>query len=231
MARQINLYDPALERRRDWLGLSYVAGAAALLLVVVAALGFAARQDLAELNAASEGGAAQLKALREQLAVHGQALANRKPDARLEQEVAAKRMLLAARGEVLGTLRQSIGAESRSFAEYLRGFARQTVAGLWLTGISLDAASGALEISGRTVDPSLLPEYIRRLDREPAFQGQSFAALKLAAGKTERAAAAAAPAPRPPYHEFVLTPVKPVEPSPAGGTAKLTRSGTAGGAG
>jgi hypothetical protein len=227
MVQQINLYDPALERRRDWLALSNVAGIAALLLVVVAALGFAARHDAAELSAASEGSAGQLKALREQIAAQGQAIAGRKPDAQLEQEVAAKRMLLAARGEVLGTLRRSMGTESRSFADYLRGFARQTVSGLWLTGISIDAASGALEISGRTVDPSLLPEYIRRLDREPAFEGQSFAALKLGAGKTE---ATAVPSLRPPYHEFVLSPVKPGEPNP--GAAKLTHSGSAaGGAG
>lgn len=228
MAQQINLYDAALERRRDWLALNYVAGVAALLLVIVAVLGFAARQEMAQLHAANEASAGQLKTLREQVAAQGQALAGRKPDARLEQEVAAKRMLLAARGEVLGTLRRSMGDETRSFADYLRGFARQTVAGLWLTGISLDATSGALEISGRTVDPALLPEYIRRLDREPAFEGQSFAALKLGAGKAEQAGAApAAPALRPPYHEFVLTPVRPDEVS----VSKLTRSGASGGAG
>lgn len=230
MAQQINLYDPALERQRDWLALHYVAGMAALLIVCVAVLGLAARHDLPSMAAASDANASQLKALREQIAAEGQNLANRKPDARLEQEVAAKRMLLAARSEVLGTLRQSMGGETRSFADYLRGFARQTVAGLWLTGVSLDGASGALEISGRTVDPSLLPEYIRRLDREPAFQGQSFAALKLGTGKAEPTAAAAAPALRPPYHEFVLSPVKSGEPNPAGG-ARLTRSGTSGGAG
>jgi hypothetical protein len=166
-----------------------------------------ARIDLPALTAQAASGESQLKAARDQVAALGQQVAGRKPDERLQQEIAARRLLLEARGEVLATLRQGLGPQSHSFADYLRGFARQTVAGLWLTGFAVDATGGSMEIRGRTLDPALLPEYIRRLDQEKAFEGQTFAALKLDLAKPEATAAAGTAAPRrPPWHEFTLVP-------------------------
>jgi hypothetical protein len=220
MTQQINLYDPALERQRDWLALMNVVGLMAVLVAAVGTAGYLARLDLPALTAQSDASENQLKATREQLATLGQQAATRKPDPRLEQEIAAKRLLLGTRGEVLVILRQSLGPEAgSSFAAHLQGLARQTVAGLWLMDFYIDAGSGSMEIKGRTIDPALLPEYIRRLNKEMAFQGREFAALKLAAGKPDApplgvatttktppvAPGTALPAP---YHEFTLIPVK-----------------------
>jgi hypothetical protein len=219
MAQQINLYDPALLRKRDWLALGNVVVLMAVLVVAVSATGYLERLDLPALTAQADASESQLKATRKQITELGQQVATRKPDPRLEQEVVAKRLLLGTRGEVLVMLRQSLGPEAgSSFAAYLQGFARQTVAGLWLMDFYIDASSGSMEIKGRTIDPALLPEYIRRLNKEKAFQGREFAALKLDAGKPDAplgvAAATKTPPPPPgttlraPYHEFTLTPVK-----------------------
>jgi hypothetical protein len=227
MAQQINLYDPALRRQRDWLALGNVVGLAAVLAVVVGALGYVARLDLGALAASSAANESQLKAARDQITALGQKVASRKPDPRIEQELASQRLLLEARGEVLAILRQSVGdAAGPRFADYMRGFARQSVSGLWLTAFRFDAQSGGMEIRGRTLDPALLPEYIRRLNREAAFQGRAFASLKIDAGQAEAAApstpaAPAAPAPRARHHEFVLIPVV----AEGAGEAKLTQNG------
>jgi hypothetical protein len=94
------------------------------------------------------------------------------------------------------------------------------------------ASSNAIEIRGRTVDPSSLPNYIQRLDNEKVFHGRSFAALQMKTVSAEPAAApgqaaAAAPAPAPvqtaqpaaaspaaTYSEFTLVPAKPAAPPP-----------------
>lgn len=217
MAQQINLFDPALERQRNWLALGNIAGLAAGLIVVVGALGYAERRALAPLAALSVSNETRLKAAREQITALGQKMANRKPDPRLEQEVATRRFLLATRGEVLTLLRKSIGEEAGPpFADYLRGLARQTLPGLWLTAFSLEAQGGGMEIRGRTINPALLPEYIRRLNNEPAFQGRAFAALKLDTGKPDAPVAASgtggagttAPILAARYHEFSLIPLR-----------------------
>lgn len=235
MAQQINLYDPSLLRQREWLVLGNVVAGGLVLAVAVGLLGLWMRQDLPALTAQAAANEAQSKTLRDQAAALSQQVSGRKADPRLEQELGAARLLLLARGEVLAVLKHRLGPEAESFAEYLRGFARQSVAGLWLTGFDFDAASGGMEIQGRTVDPALLPEYIRRLNKERAFQGRAFAALKLAEGKAEirpgQPAAAPAPAARPaaavraPFHEFTLVPAK------GDGAQVAARAPAAGGAG
>lgn len=202
MAQQINLYDPALLRKRDWLALSNVVLGAGALAVLVAAAGWLVRLDVPTLQARAATQDTQLVAMREQVLALGKRVADRHADPRIEQELAMARQLAAARGEVLGVLRQRLEADAPPFAEYLRGFARQTMTGLWLTGFAWDAAAGSIEIRGRTVDPALLPEYIRRLNREPAFRGHAFAALNVVAGKTDT------PAQKALFHEFTLVPVK-----------------------
>lgn len=227
MSRQINLYDPALRRQRDWLALGNVALVGGLLAGVVAVAGYAARSELPALSTQVAANEVQLKTLREQVTALGQQAANRKPDPALAREIEATRLLLAARGEVLALLKKDLGPGATSYAEFLRGFARQSVPGLWLTGFALETAGG-LEIRGRTVDPALLPEYILRLNREPAFQGRAFAALNLAEGKADAPApGAAAPAgKKPPFHEFRLIPRKPLG---EGGKDALLTQGQAGG--
>lgn len=241
--QNINLYDPRLERQRDWLAPHYVAGTALLLSCLVAAAGFAARSNLPALTAQSAAGEAQVKAIRDQVTALGQQASSRKPSAQLEQSLVAQRMLLEMRGEILVTLRQSLGPEAHSFAAYLRGLASQTLPGLWLTNFSVNAANDSMEIRGLMLDPALLPEYIRRLNREEAFRGRSFAALKLGVKKPETTAAPAAAGGKvqpaavqlPIHHEFVLIPAKEGDKATGGGTsgaAKLTQNDNrAGGAG
>jgi hypothetical protein len=208
MAQHINLYDPALEKKRDWLALENVAAGGVLLAAAVGAFGMAERSSLPALAAESATLETQLKASRDEVTALGQRAATRKPDARLEQELAVKRQLLSMRGEVLATLRSSVGPGAPSYAEYLRGFARQTVSGLWLTGFTVKTAGSGMTIRGNTTDPALIPEYIRRLNKESAFQGQTFAALKLErpAAKGTTAGTPAGTAAAPQWHEFILTP-------------------------
>lgn len=225
MRQQINLYDISLQRQRDWLALANVAAAGVLLLAAVTAAGVLTRHEVPTLTAQTTTNDTAIKALQEQVTTLGQQVTGRKPDARLEQELGAAQLLLTAKGEVLTTLQQRMGPTAASFAEYLRGFGRQTVAGLWLTRFNFDAATGAMEIQGRTIDPALVPEYIRRLGKERAFQGRTFSALKLSEGKPDPAVAGATAPPvttpvaatkKAPYHDFVLIPVK-TDSKPAGG--------------
>lgn len=221
MRRQINLYDPALLKKRDWFALGYVASCGLLLLAVVAVAGLVARGELPMLETQAAANETQLKALREQVAALGQQIA-RKPDPALEREVEAARLLLSARGEVVSLLKRDMGPDTPSYAEFLRGFARQSVPGLWLTGFVFEA-TGGMEIRGRLLDPALLPQYILRLNREQAFQGRAFSALSLGEGKP------AAVGQKVPYLEFRLIPHQ----APAAGdkTAALNQGPADGGRG
>jgi hypothetical protein len=91
----------------------------------------------------------------------------------------------------------------------MRAFARQTLSGVWLTGFSIGADGGEMTISGRALNPDLVPSYIARLNKEPLLQGRKFAqfAVKQTAGE-QAPVAAGTPSrqegQRAAFHEFLL---------------------------
>ncbi|MDD5248835.1 MAG: PilN domain-containing protein [Rhodocyclaceae bacterium] len=198
MSQQINLYDPALLRKRELLTAANLAAAAVVLLLLVGGWGAVVRTHLGTLESESQALAPQVKGLQDQMIAMGKQLAERKPDPQLEADLASARDLLALRSALVVVLKKGVGAEAAGYAEYLRGLARQTPNGLWLTGLTISDGGASMEIRGRMTDPALLPEYIRRLDAEPAFKGRAFAALTVTAGKAETTDQPPAPAPAPP---------------------------------
>lgn len=207
MSYYINLYDPALLRHRQWLTAANLLFALVLILVVMLGWGAWARihaSGLADQAATIEG---RLKAAREESVALASQLASHKSDPKLEQAVAAQRELLAVRRNILVALGQGIATAPTGHADYLRGLARQSVADLWLTGFAVSPEGARMEIRGRTLDPALLPEYIRRLNAEPAFRGRHFAALTIGVPEpAPSAGAAVGAAVPPPWHEFALVP-------------------------
>lgn len=205
MTHHINLYDPALLRRREWLTAAHLAFAAAAIFLVMLLWGSWARIDAAGLGEQAAALDSQLKSAREQsVALAGQ-LAARKADPALELSVAAAKELLGVRRNIRDVLGQGVASAATGQADYLRGLARQTVTNLWLTEFSLGPEGARMEIHGRTLDPATLPEYIRRLNAEPAFRGRRFAALSVSLPEPV-AGADGKPAARPPWHEFALVP-------------------------
>lgn len=204
MSQQINLYDPALLRQRDWLSLTNVVAALFLSLAAVAGLGLmgaskaaTARSKLGELSP-------RVNAARDALAAASREAAGRVPDPALERQIERLRRQLAMRAEVSTILRKGMGPEATSFAEYLRALARQSGGGLWLTGFSVRADGSGMEIRGRMLEASALPDYIHRLGGEKAFQGQSFAILRVQSAAASASAPASAPVAA--FTEFSLVP-------------------------
>ena len=210
MSQQINLLNPSLRKPRDWLTATPLAVACVTVLALVAAVYFPVKHqaDGRQREAASQ--AAQLKAEQARLLEASKTIAAHKPNAQLAADLASAREQLRDRQAIMAILDGGAVGNSRGFADYLRGFARQVPSGLWLTGFTIGAGGGEMEIRGRMLDPATLPEYIRRLNSEPAFQGRSFAALDIRRPDGKSAAKGAAvssmepPAVPSSYVDFVL---------------------------
>jgi len=205
MSQQINLLDPAFHKTRDWLMAAPLASLAAVLLAIVAVAAFAARVSADGRERVALQQEAKLKSVEERMSALAKLVAEKKPNPQLLAELANVQGQLKAREEILTYLsNDSIGSTS-GFAEYLRGFAQQIPKGLWLTGFTIGPGGSEMEIRGRMLNAASLPDYIRRLNSEKAFQGRSFAALSIQRPKEEPATAKAA-AKKPDFVEFVLTP-------------------------
>ena len=179
MSAQINLYHPRFLRQHDMLTLANVALAAAVLYVLLAVVGGWAWYSASTRKAAAAEAEAQFNSIREQVEAATAAAATRKPDPQLLAALEQSEGSLRRRTEVAQLLESGIVGTTGGFAEYLRGLARQAPEGLWLTGFSIGSGGAEMEIRGSMLNPEALPDYIRRLGTEQAFQGRSFAALTM----------------------------------------------------
>jgi hypothetical protein len=214
MSRQINLYHPRYLKQKERLTLANVVAAGAALLLLLGIAGTWGARQAAERGGTAAAAEQQLKAVKAQFEAQTKAMAESKPSPQLVAEVAALDAKLQGRERIAKLLEGGEIGNTAGFSGYLRGFARQTADGLWLTGFTIGSGGNDMEIRGRMLSGSALPEYIRRLGSEKAFQGRSFAALTLNRPEPPAAAPAAAtggaqqPAPPPVsrFVEFVLTP-------------------------
>lgn len=177
MSQEINLINPALRPTRDWVAAKNVAIAAAVALSLMVLFHVYGRMSAAaalEAQAAAQSG---VKALEQQVLDAQSALAARTPDKALENEIAGLAAAVKQRGEVLQLAESLTATSGGGVAEVMRGFSRQRMEGVWLTGFTFGPAG--FDIRGRLLDPSLLPSYIHRLNAEPAFRGRTFAALDM----------------------------------------------------
>jgi hypothetical protein len=207
MSHYINLYDPTLLRQRQRL----TAANLLLVVVVLAALMFGwgawARIQASSLAADATALDSQTQAAREESVALGSQLASRKPDPKLELDIVSLNELLGVRQKILDALGQDAATASSGYSDYLRGLARQSVSGLWLTGFSVGSEGKRMEIRGRTLDPALVPEYIHRLNTESAFRNHRFAAMTVTVPPPPPGAnAAAVSTAPPPVHEFARVP-------------------------
>jgi Tfp pilus assembly protein PilN len=195
VSQQINLILPELRRRRDWLSFPIVAGASLAGLVLIVGLAVWSQREVDSLNARHRQGEAELATLRQRVQALGQALAARRPNPALKEEVARLAEGLRQRNSALDAVESGRSGSREGSSGVLRGFARQTAEGVWLTGFVL--AGSEVEIRGRLSDAALLPHYIQRLNGEPIFKGRRFAALDMSEGSLQPAGAAATPATAP----------------------------------
>ena len=174
MAQQLNLLDarfaPQPQRYSARQGLL----AMAVVLVFCAAgtqtLRWSTGRALAG-SLALESQMAPLKAQRQTLG----AAANPAPEA----ELAQLRQLEAGHRRIAAALDGGVAGAREGHADYLEALARRASAALWITGFAVAEDSGAIELTGRMAEASVLTDYLRSLNAEPRFKGRPFAQLSL----------------------------------------------------
>jgi hypothetical protein len=193
MSQQINLFNPIFLKQKKTFSAVTMLDALALLLVGVAAFYAYASIESLNLDRQSVVTAGQYNQSRMRLLETSARYAPKKIDAGLEAEVNNLQAQLNARKTALDNLGIGLLANDASYAEYMRALARQSLAGLWLTGFKVGSGGAEIEIIGRALQPELVPFYIRRLSQERAMKGRAFDSLSM----TQHAGALPADASRP----------------------------------
>lgn len=194
MSQQINLLNPALIKQKEYLTLNNMLLALGVaVLLMLAGYGYAQKQ-LSALIVQRGQVAEELQVVQEQLKQATLQHAPRGPDKALQDQIAQLEQKAKVHEQILEIIGQDSAGREKAFSGLMRAFARQGVEGLWLTGFNFDNSADTLMISGRALQPELVPQYIARLGTEPAFKGKSFAALSISLPKASEPAAGVAPA-------------------------------------
>jgi hypothetical protein len=177
--QNVNLYLPEFRKKKYWLDaekMVLVAGASALLLVVVSAVEF---WQLMELRAELAGKEQDLQAtttataaLLEQYGVQTEDPALLESIQELEADLQSKQALLQfLEGRELGN--------ADGFSEHLADLSRYHVQGLSLTEISLTDGGRTVELSGQVVRAGLVMTYLTGLSKGGTYAGTDFDRLQI----------------------------------------------------
>ncbi|MDZ7811894.1 MAG: PilN domain-containing protein, partial [Ideonella sp.] len=133
---------------------------------------------------------AKLMTLQEQVAAQRQ---------EVDIEAAKLRQVEQALARVKATLQGGAAGDAAvSYAAYFEALAKQSHNALWLTGFAISPDGQSIELKGRMLEASALPDYLSRLHAEPIFKGRQFAQLQLSTLAAEGAESG------PKVTEFVL---------------------------
>ena len=179
MTQQINLFNPIfLKQKKIFSAVNMLDTLAVLLVGIALFYGYASIETL-NLYRQSVETARQYYQSKTRLSEASARYAPKKADAALAAEVNTLQAQVNARKSNLQDLGGGVLGGGSGYAQYMRALARQSLAGLWLTGFSVGKGGAEMEISGRALRPELVPSYIQRLTKERALQGRAFDSLSM----------------------------------------------------
>ena len=179
MSQQINLYNPLLEPRREWMSFNVAATMVLATLALVALGSSAASWRYNTLVKQEQTSSQRLANAKEEMTRLANQLSTRQTDPQLLAELDRAKAELKSRDEMVAVLQGGVMGNTAGYSEYLRAFARQSIEGLWLTGFSITGAGHHVVIEGRTLRADLVPDYLQRLNRERILQGSTFAEMQM----------------------------------------------------
>jgi hypothetical protein len=170
MQQQVNLFQPIAKGPQGTLSATTTVRLFALVVLALGGIWGFSKWEVVKLRKGVEAVRAQHQA-QEQIRAAGfsdlEALSQESLDAR----IAALGASIGSKTQALEQLRAESTSRGAGFAARLEGLARQHVEGVWLDHLTLGGTANAMSLSGTTVSPTLVPEYLHNLASDPALRG------------------------------------------------------------
>jgi hypothetical protein len=195
MSQQINLLNPALIRQKDLLNTTNIAIVLGLVCMLMVGYYSYVQKQLSTQTTQRSHMANELSATQAQLKQTALLHTPRELNKALLNQITQLEQKEKMQQQVLQTVNQSSTTPDKGYAALMHAFAKQSLNGLWLTGFSIDSITEQLNISGRTLQADLVPDYISRLGNEPALKGKLFSSLNMISPKLDASSVSSASLP------------------------------------
>lgn len=218
MSQQINLINTALIKQKDFLTPATISSVYLCSALLMLGWYWVSQQALTQAIQQRDSANATLVEVQARVTQATAMRAPRAPSQALLMQLEKLKGQQQMQSHILNMVNKTKANTASGLANTMRGFARQSVDGLWLTGFNLDAEHQAMTIRGRSVHENLLPLYMQQLGQENVFSGQHFgglqmkrvtpSAVSITAKNASSSAATSAPVAPPQYIEFELQAIK-----------------------
>jgi hypothetical protein len=179
MIQQVNLYKDFLRQQQDESGINlYLLGLSIITLLFIGFSGY--------LMWDSKNTETQAQQLRQDLAAE-QAKVNlissqipkQEVNPQLAAEVAQWQNMLDELTQTMKQLSGKSADQSPGFSSYFQALSNQSIPDVWLSALYLDGQQHLINIEGSTFKPEKIPYFLQQLQKEPIFNGHSFAKLAM----------------------------------------------------
>ena len=179
MSQQINLFNPQFQPQKKIFSVNTMGAVLGALVLALVATGGYAKMRVLRLEAEVTQGEAHVQKAQKRLEAATAEFTPRTKDGGLEAEVVQAQGERDALRRVADVIEHGDLGNTRGYAEYFRALARQSVDGLWLTGVIIGGAGMDIGVRGRALDPALVPGYLARLRNEQVLQGKPVGSMQI----------------------------------------------------
>lgn len=176
MTQQVNLLTPNLVAPKTILSLMHIGIVYGVTLLISIAWFVYLNSQLSGLSAQHAAMEETLLSLEDAALAQTESGDQQKPEQTLRTQINRLKATKQVHAQILNQLRDR-QPQDLTLSHYMKGLARQTVEGVWLTGFSIREKGKAITLRGRSLASEMLPVYIKKLGREPLFRGVGFAGL------------------------------------------------------
>lgn len=198
MAQQINLCTPIMLTEKRYFSANTMVQALGVFLILGGALCAAWVWNLqTAIGGVNTAIAAQAQEIESLQAAIQRSRANAAPvDPALQQKLGETRNAVMAREQLLAALRDGLLVPGFANSDRLRWVAASIPASVWVTSVKFD--SGRFEVTGYTLEPSALNDWVGKLSGSPLMHSLKLSDVKVtnAAALSGIAPGTAAPAPQ-----------------------------------
>lgn len=185
MPRHINLIDPPRKTCSPYFKVQQMGVPILIVLLAMGSWGGWMRLRVALAKQKLNAVETQLQPAQEQLNRIQAGLGAEQINAELREQLAKAELNLKARKDIQTALQRGELGATQGFSGMLSAFARQTVPGLWLTGMTLDGGGRDIALSGQALQADAVAALVRALHTEPILSGRAIATLKIAPAPAE----------------------------------------------
>ena len=185
MRQQVNLYQPIFRKQKKVFSAVAMLQITGFFIVVLSGIYLYGGLQLKPFRDELDRSNVQFEKLTSQIEVISRDLPAQSGSRIIAGELQRSTDELERINRIRAALASGAIGNSEGFSGYLEALAESHVNGAWLTAINIAEGGKKLTINGISIDPELVPVYIKRLSEAQVFDNSNFNTVELERSDTE----------------------------------------------